>query len=247
MAQLNFDASQVAPSVAPEAKPAGWYPCMMTASEMKPTKNNDGMFLECEFTILAPPEYAGQKFFDRLNLQNNNPQAVEIAFKTLSAICHATGVIQVADSAVLHNRPLQLKVNLRQAGVGADGKQHEATNEVKGYKALDGAVPQAVAHAPVIPPAPPPAYAAPAYAPPPAAAVAAAPAWAPPAAPAPFIAPPAPTPVYAAPPAAAPAAPPPAAPVAPAPPPAAAVAPVTLPPVTPVSGAPVPPWLQPKQ
>lgn len=238
MAQLNFDASQVAPSVAPEAKPAGWYPCMMTASEMKPTKDASGAFLECELTILAPPEYAGQKFFDRLNLQNSNPQAVEIAFKTLSAICHATGVIQVADSAVLHNRPLQVKVNLRPAGVGADGKQHDATNEVKGYKALDGAVPQA-AQAPVIPPPPPPAYAAPAYAPPAAPApVAAAPAWAPP--PAPPAAPPAPpaAPVYA---------PPPAAAVAPVAPPPAAPAPVAQAPA-PVAptGAAVPPWLQPK-
>ncbi len=240
MAQLNFDASQVAPSVAPEAKPAGWYPCMMTASEMKPTKDASGAYLECELTILAPPEYAGQKFFDRLNLQNNNPQAVEIAFKTLSAICHAAGVIQVADSAVLHNRPLQVKVNLRPAGVGADGKQHDATNEVKGYKALDGAVPQAVAHAPAIPPPPPPAYAAPAYAAPlsyvaPAAPapVAAAPAWAPP------PAPPA-APVYAPPPA--PVAPAPVAPAPVAPAPVAVQAPA---PVAP-AGAAVPPWLQPK-
>lgn len=240
MAQLNFDASQVAPSVAPEAKPAGWYPCMMTASEMKPTKDAKGAYLECELTILAPPEYAGQKFFDRLNLQNNNPQAVEIAYKTLSAICHATGVIQVNDSAVLHNRPLQVKVSLRPAGVGADGKQHDATNEVKGYKALDGAVPQAVAHAPGIPPAPP-AYAAPAYAPPLAyvapaapAPVAAAPAWAPP------PAPPA-APVYAPPPAAAVAP----APVAPAP--VAAQAPAPVAPAAPApAGAAVPPWLQPK-
>lgn len=246
MAQLNFDASQVAPSVAPEAKPAGWYPCMMTASEMKPTKDASGAYLECELTILAPPEYAGQKFFDRLNLQNSNPQAVEIAFKTLSAICHATGVIQVADSAVLHNRPLQVKVNLRPAGVGADGKQHDATNEVKGYKALDGAVPQAVAHAPVIPPAPP-AYAAPSYlpprsyAPPPSCAPPAAPAPVAPAAPA-WAPPPAPpaAPVYAPPPAA----------VAPAPvalAPVAAQAPAPVAPAAPApAGAAVPPWLQPK-
>lgn len=246
---LNFDASQVAPSVAPEAKPAGWYICMATASEMKPTKDGAGQFLELEFTILAPQEYAGQKFFDRLNLVNTNPVAVEIAFKTLSAICHATGVIQVQDSAALHNRPLQLKVSLRPAGPGADGVVRDATNEVKGYKAIDGAIPPAtpqyapppVAPAPQYDPPPaPPQYAPPAappqYAPPPVAPAAqpAPPAWAPPAAPAP-----APAAAQATPPPwavpGAPAAAPPAAPAQPAPP-AAALETKTL----------VPPWLQPK-
>lgn len=166
-AALNFDASQVAPSVAPEAKPAGWYICMATASEMKPTKDGTGQFLEFEFTILAPQEYAGQKFFDRLNLVNSNPVAVEIAFKTLSAICHATGVIQVQDSAALHNRPLQLKVSLRPAGPGADGVVRDATNEVKGYKAIDGAIPPATPQYAPPPVAQPPQYAPPPVAPPP--------------------------------------------------------------------------------
>lgn len=230
--QLNFDASQVAPSVAPEAKPAGWYVCMMTASELKPTKDNSGSFLECEFTILAPTEYANQKFFDRLNLQNQNPAAVEIAYKTLSAICHATGVIQVQDSAVLHNRPLQLKVNLRPAGPGGDGVFREASNEVKGYKAIDRAVPQQSAAQQWQPPVPP---------------VAAAPQWQQPQAPA--VQPPAPpaqAPQWQPP---APPAPPPAAPqwqppvqqTPPAPPPAAPPAP-PAPPATPDPG--LPPWLQ---
>ncbi len=237
-AALNFDASQVAPSVAPEAKPAGWYICMATASEMKPTKDGNSQFLEFEFTILAPQEYAGQKFFDRLNLINSNPVAVEIAYKTLSAICHATGVIQVQDSAALHNRPLQLKISLRPAGPGADGVVRDATNEVKGYKAIDGAIPPAtpqyapppVAPAPqYAPPPAPPQYAPPAapppqYAPPPAApaAQAAFPPWAASGAPNPT---PAPAPQYA---------PPPAAPAQPAAPAAPSAAP----------SAPVPPWLQ---
>lgn len=243
-AALNFDASQVAPSVAPEAKPAGWYVCMATASEMKPTKDGVGQYLEFEFTILAPQEYAGQKFFDRLNLVNSNPMAVEIAFKTLSAICHATGVIQVQDSAALHNRPLQLKVSLRPAGPGADGVVRDATNEVKGYKAIDGATPPATPQY-----APPPVAPAPQYAPP------AAPQYAPPAAQ--QYAPPAATPQYAPPPAAPTAAstPPPWAPpavpaVAPAaapqyaPPPAAVAQPAAAPTAAPAATAPVPPWLQ---
>lgn len=242
-AALNFDASQVAPSVAPEAKPAGWYVCMATASEMKPTKDGAGQYLEFEFTILAPQEYAGQKFFDRLNLVNANPVAVEIAYKTLSAICHATGVIQVQDSAALHNRPLQLKVNLRPAGPSADGVVRDATNEVKGYKAIDGATPPATPQYTPPPVAPPPQYAQPAsfpqYTPPttqqhPSAASApqyvpppATPQYAPPAAPATQ-----PTPPWTPPPAAQPTAAAPAAVAQPTPVTAAAPA------------APIPPWLQ---
>lgn len=146
MAQLNFDASQVAPSEALEAIPAGWYNAQMTASEMKPTADGTGAYLQAEFTVLSG-DYAGRKLFDRINLQNKNPVAVEIGYKTLSAICHAVGVIQVQDSQQLHGRPLQLKVSLRAAGPGADGKYYEASNEVKGYKAADAGAPVAGAPA----------------------------------------------------------------------------------------------------
>lgn len=184
MAQLNFDASQVAPSEALEAIPAGWYNAQMTASEMKPTSDGTGAYLQAEFTVLSG-DYAGRKLFDRINLQNKNPVAVEIGYKTLSAICHAVGVIQVQDSQQLHGRPLQLKVSLRAAGPGADGKHYEASNEVKGYKGMDGAgVPMAGAlagGAPSWAPQAPNQQAAPQYAPPPAAAPQQ---WTPPAQPA---------------------------------------------------------------
>jgi hypothetical protein len=255
MAQLNFDASQVAPSEALEAIPAGWYNAQMTASEMKPTSDGTGAYLQAEFTVLSG-DYAGRKLFDRINLQNKNPVAVEIGYKTLSAICHAVGVIQVQDSQQLHGRPLQLKVSLRAAGPGADGKHYEASNEVKGYKGMDGAgVPMAGAPAGGAPswaPQAPAQQAAPQYAPP------AAPApqqWAPPAQPAaaapqqwqqPALqAPQAPAPQQWAPPAqqAAPA-PQQAAPTPPWQGQPAAQAPAVGQPIA-QSNAPVPPWAQP--
>lgn len=138
MAQLNFNAATVDPAQTFDPVPAGWYNCMMVESEMKPTSAGDGSFLSCTFEIVDG-EYKGRKLFDRLNLQNKNPVAVEIAYKTLSAICHAVGVIQVADSSQLHNRPLQVKASYKPAGRGNDGKQYDASNEVKGYKAIEGA------------------------------------------------------------------------------------------------------------
>jgi hypothetical protein len=221
MAILNFDSTNVPVAQALDPIPAGWYPCAIVASEVKPTGNGQGAYLELEEEVIEGP-YKGRKVYDRLNLQNLNPIAVEIAYKTLSAICHAVNVIQVADSSQLHNRPLMVKVALRSAGMGKDNQMHEASNEVKGYKAMgqDAA---------------PAAPAAPAFAPPPAAAPAApaAPAWQPPAPAAPAApAFPAPAPAPAAAPVAPAGAPPWAAaaqPAAPAAAPAMPVAPAAPP------------------
>lgn len=140
-AVLNFDASTVAPDTgAQDALPAGWYDVMMEASEMKPTKDTTGAYLECKFNVLAPAHSAGKKIFARLNLRNANPTAQEIGYKQLSAICHATRVLQVADSAQLHNIPLKLKLKVRKP----DG-DYEASNEVTAYKNINEVVTLAAA------------------------------------------------------------------------------------------------------
>lgn len=155
MALLNFDASQVAPATALDPVPAGWYTAMIVESEMKPTADGTGYYLETVNAIVEPVEYAGRKVYDRINLQNKNPVAVEIGYKTLSAICHAVGIIQVQDSQQLHNRPFAIKVSIRPAGPGADGKNYEASNDVKGYKASSERTNTAPAQVAPTPPAAP--------------------------------------------------------------------------------------------
>jgi hypothetical protein len=132
MAQLNFDATAVTPSTGvAEAVPAGWYNVAMDESSMKPTKNADGFYLEARFNILDG-QYVGRKLFIRLNVRNANPIAQEIAYKDLSAICHATGVLQVADSTQLHGRPLKVKVKVRKAT-----DEYEASNDITAYKNIN--------------------------------------------------------------------------------------------------------------
>lgn len=253
MAVLNFNAATVEPQKPLETVPAGWYTVQMVASDAQPTKNGKGSYLETEYEIMYPVEYKGRKLFDRFNLQNDNPQAVEIAYRALSAVCHAVGVIQVQDSQQLHGKPLQAKVKLVPAGAGNDGKHYEAKNEISGYKAVEGGAftgsSSASAAAPAwatgnpLPATPaggvtPPWAGQPAQAPAPSAP--ATPPWASqqPTAPAQPPAPPSvPTPPWAAQPAQQPA---PQAPVqggAPTPPWAAAPAPQA-----PTGGAPTPPW-----
>ncbi len=251
--QLPFDARQVQPTQAFEALPTDWYVLQIAASEMIPTKDGKGAYLNLEMSVLDGP-YKGRKVFDRLNLHNANPVAQEIAYKTLSAICHATGQLVIQDSQQLHGKPLEARITVR-----APEGNYDASNDVKGYRAVNsGKTPAGngqgaatpYAHAPAGGPAPfaaPAPSAAPSFAPPPPAAAAPA-AWAPPAQP------------QAAPPQAAAWAPPAApAPVAAAPafqppqyaPPqnGAAGAPQFQPPqaaAAPAAGA-VPPWMQPRQ
>lgn len=126
----SFDARTVEPNSSPDPVPAGWYTVVMVQSEVKPTRSQDGAYLECGFRIAEGP-HAGRMVYDRLNLHNPNPTAVEIAYRTLSAICHATGVMQVNDSQQLHNIPLQAKVTVRPAT-----DQYAASNDIKGYRSV---------------------------------------------------------------------------------------------------------------
>lgn len=132
MTQLNFNASTVAPRQAMDPIPSGWYRAIIEESKSEPTSKPGGMMLALTLKIIDG-EFTGRKVFDRLNLQNENPTTVQIAYETLSQICHSVGVIQCQDSQQLHNIPLLVKVKLRPAGPGSDGKHYDASNEVKGY------------------------------------------------------------------------------------------------------------------
>lgn len=130
MPVLNFNSNNVDPNTGFDPIPAGWYEAEIIASEMKATKSGDGHYLELTLEIRGP-SYAGRKIWDRLNLDNKNETAVEIAQRTLSQICRATGVLNVGNSEELHGKPMAVKVKVR-----AETDEYDATNEVKQYKPL---------------------------------------------------------------------------------------------------------------
>ena len=140
MATLNgFDARQVEPTSAFDAIPSGKYNAAITDSELKPTKNGSGKYLQLTFTIIEG-EYKNRILWSRLNLENPNATAVKIARSELSAICRATGVMTPRDSAELHNLPLVITVKTKKRDDTGD-----LTNEIKGYepKASTAQAPQA--------------------------------------------------------------------------------------------------------
>ena len=100
----SFDASGIEPATGYDVLPAGKYVVQIVESEMRVTSNGMGQFLWLMLDILEGP-YKGRKVFDQLNLVNQNPTTVEIAQRALSAICHATGKLQVTDSEELHLDP----------------------------------------------------------------------------------------------------------------------------------------------
>lgn len=154
MAGLNFDATQVAPNQPFEVLPAGKYKVHVTDSDMKPTKDGAGQYLWLEMEILDG-EYQGRKIWDRLNLVNSNQQAVEIAQRSLSALCHAVGKLQVADSEDLHFIPVIATVKVRPAK-----GDYAASNEIRGYEPAGNVTPMAARPAAVAAPSAAPATSA---------------------------------------------------------------------------------------
>jgi len=128
MAELNnFNAHDVDPAVEFEAIPAGKYLAVITQSEMKPTKSQNGSYLELVFEVIEG-ECKGRLLWSRLNLENPNPLAVKIARSELSAICRAVGVMTPRDSIELHNLPLVVSVKCKKRE-----DTGEIANEIKGY------------------------------------------------------------------------------------------------------------------
>ena len=135
--------------------PAGWYTAIISASEMKPTRDGYGEYLSLSFQIIEG-EYQNRLIFARLNLKNQNETAVTIARQDLAAICRATGIMQPQSSQEFHDKPMMVKVKVRPAKDG-----YEASNDICGYKSYSDDAPiqpaptkQTAPKTPTPPPAP---------------------------------------------------------------------------------------------
>lgn len=140
--ELNgFNANEVEPSAPREPIPAGWYKVVITDSLEKPTKAQTGSYLQLTLEIIEG-EHAGRKTFERLNLNNPNATAVEIAQRSLSSICRAVGVMTPRASQDLHDKPLMIKVKVTPPRDGYDAGNEiseYAAPEKKAYSTTNGA------------------------------------------------------------------------------------------------------------
>jgi len=129
----GFHAMEVEPSTSYEPLPADWYKCVITDTEKKPTKAMTGSYLQLTIEVIEG-QHAGRKVFDRLNLDNPNSVAVQIAQSSLSSICRSINVNDPKDSIELRDKPLMVKLAVKPA----DG-QYGASNDIKEYAATGGA------------------------------------------------------------------------------------------------------------
>lgn len=86
----TFDARTVQPNQGGGAHPVGMFDFVISHTYLQDTKDKSGAMLVVEFTSPAG------KIENRYNVVNKSPQAMEIAQKELSALCHAVNIFQVA-------------------------------------------------------------------------------------------------------------------------------------------------------
>lgn len=126
MATFNFNANTVEP-MQPRTYgplPAGSYDMIIVKSDVKPTKAGTGHYLELEMQVIAG-EHSGRRHWERLNVDNPNKQAEEIAKEALAALCFAVGVTELDDTMQLHDIPFVANVEI-------DRKDPER-NRIVGY------------------------------------------------------------------------------------------------------------------
>lgn len=118
MAHLNLNPEDFKNISDDSVLPAGEYQMQIVDSALRDTKAGNGQYLWLEFLILGP-NYAGRKFWERLNLFNPNETTVKVARKQLANICSALNFDNLpSDSVQLHNKPLRVVITHKENKMG---------------------------------------------------------------------------------------------------------------------------------
>lgn len=106
----SFNATEV-PLGEYELITKGDYVLLVEETEMKPTSKG-GTALNVKFQIVGS-NFDGRTITERLNLQNDNVKAVEIAFQTLAKIVTACGFEKIDDSSQLHGKKILAHIDIK--------------------------------------------------------------------------------------------------------------------------------------
>jgi hypothetical protein len=137
-----------------EPLPEGNYNATISQAELKDTNDGTGQYIKMRLDITGP-SHQGRVVFSNLNIKNASAKAEEIGRQQLGDIMRAIGLAKVTDTDQLIGASLNIKLGIRAARTDEKtGKTYEASNEVKGYRAINGgAAPSFKASAPVSAPA----------------------------------------------------------------------------------------------
>ena len=120
--------------------PAGWYTSSIAGAEIKKTKAGTGNYISVRFDVTGP-EHQGRVVFSNLNTRNPNPKAEEIGRQQLGDIMRAVGLTKLEDTDQLLGGNLSIKVTVK------DDPNYGPSNEIKGFRSVEGSAPPAAAPA----------------------------------------------------------------------------------------------------
>jgi hypothetical protein len=110
---LDYDSSEVEPSMGPLAVPGGQYLAAIVSELEKKTNEaatiDDASYIQLTFEILEGP-HKGSKVWDLLNLNNPSQACVVSARGRVSTIRQACGLKVLRDTIELQNIPMLIDV-----------------------------------------------------------------------------------------------------------------------------------------
>jgi hypothetical protein len=129
--------------------PDGWYTTHINAASLESTKAGTGSYIKVRYDITGPT-HQGRVVFGNFNVRNPSTKAEEIGRQQLGDLMRSIGLTRVADTDQLVGCNCQIKLTTKvQEG-------YEPSNEIRGWKAVEGGSmpkPEAPASLPAAPPA----------------------------------------------------------------------------------------------
>jgi hypothetical protein len=144
----EFNADDFVTSSNFDPLPEGWYNVAIAGAEVKNIKAGTGQYIAIKYTVTGPT-HQGRVVFGNLNIKNPNPKAEKIGRQQLGDLMRAVGLAKIKDTDQLIGGNLAIKLTVKPA----DGK-YDASNDIKGFKAISGATLPAPSATPQTSPAP---------------------------------------------------------------------------------------------
>lgn len=121
--------------------PAGEYTVTINEAHLQDTKAGTGQLIKIRLDITGPI-HEGRVLWANLNIRNPSETAERIGRQQLNSVMQAIGLKSIQDTDELVGGTLKVKVSIRES------EQYGKQNEVKGYKAAGGSMPQQPAQGP---------------------------------------------------------------------------------------------------
>jgi hypothetical protein len=116
MAQINIDKKIITTETEDDNNfdpvPIDDYMVIICNSDYKRNNKDTGMNLSLTYKIIEGP-FKDRIIFENLSVEHNILKTQEIAQRTYNSIKLAIGVSEINDTAELHNKPLKIKVGIK--------------------------------------------------------------------------------------------------------------------------------------